>query len=287
MDASYPTAIAFTLNYEGGKSNNPKDPGGKTNQGVTQNTFAAYMRNNKAPVRDVYTMTDTERDAIYRSQYWNMVHGDDLPAGVDMVTFDAGVNSGPGKGIKWLQQALKALGMYPGAVDSQYGNQTHDAAQKADPVATIKGECAVRLSFLHALKTFGTFGKGWTARVTALQPAAVKMALLAQHSIPVTITGSALPLPPEHPIAVAMTADKDEADKAVSTAATGAGVATGGAIIAGGVGAVTPELQGLTIIHWALIAGAVVLVIVAIVYARRASVQVKLSKAYADVIKFL
>lgn len=35
-----------------------------------------------------------------------MIHGDALPAGVDLVVFDGAVNSGLVQAAKWLQRAL-------------------------------------------------------------------------------------------------------------------------------------------------------------------------------------
>lgn len=173
----------FTLPYEGGKVNNKKDPGGKTNQGVTQNTFNGYLTRKNRPKRDVYTMTDAERDEIYKYQYWDTVRGDDLPSGVDVAVFDAGVMSGPSRGVKWLQSALAYLGFYKGKVDGNPGVQTLDASRMADSVKTIKRVCANRLGFVRSLTSlFKTFGKGWTARITACEAFCVKLALQAAAS---------------------------------------------------------------------------------------------------------
>ena len=46
--------------------------------------------------------------AIYRAEYWNAIRGDDLPPGLDLVAFDAAVNSGPSRGARWLQTAVSA-----------------------------------------------------------------------------------------------------------------------------------------------------------------------------------
>jgi len=41
---SFDAALEFVLGYEGGYSNNPKDPGGETNLGITQRTLTEYVR---------------------------------------------------------------------------------------------------------------------------------------------------------------------------------------------------------------------------------------------------
>ena len=38
---NFQACLAFTLKYEGGKSNDPRDPGGRTMEGVTQATYDA------------------------------------------------------------------------------------------------------------------------------------------------------------------------------------------------------------------------------------------------------
>src|SRR5687767_11276425 len=80
MTASgFARAMPRVLAHEGGKVNHPKDPGGRTNCGITQRVYDAWrVRNDLAP-RDVYAMEARERDAIYRGQYWNTIRGDELP----------------------------------------------------------------------------------------------------------------------------------------------------------------------------------------------------------------
>lgn len=169
MKTNYPACIKKVLVYEGGKVNNPKDPGGKTNQGVIQRVFTAYLARKGKANRDVYTMTDVERDDIYRRQYWDAVKGDDLPAGVDLVVFDFAVNSGPGRAAKFLQ---KALGVKQ---DGNIGVATLHAATTADRAKLIAGVCDARLAWLRGLKTFATFGKGWASRVRNVKASALAM----------------------------------------------------------------------------------------------------------------
>jgi lysozyme family protein len=97
MKESFKKAMVHVLKYEGGKVDDPQDPGGRTNQGVTQKTFNAYLASKKQKPRDVYTMKDAERDDIYRSRYWNEAKGDQLPPGIDFVIFDAKGSAEPSR----------------------------------------------------------------------------------------------------------------------------------------------------------------------------------------------
>ena len=159
------------LVFEGGKVNNPNDPGGRTNQGVIQRVYDGWRRRKDLPLRSVYEMEAAERDDIYRNQYWNAVRGDELPAGVDLAVYDGAVNSGPAQAIKWLQRALGV------AVDGHIGEATLRALDECtDMDALVAGICARRLAFMKSLRTWGTFAKGWSRRVAAVQRAGQNLA---------------------------------------------------------------------------------------------------------------
>lgn len=162
--ASWDEAMAIELRFEGGKDDDPIDPGGRTNQGVIQRVYAAYRRSKGLPVRDVFLMENHERDEIYWNNYGKKVRYDELPPGVNIVVADGGVNSGPGQSIKWLQ---RALGLNADGVLGDVTLQaTIDYPDHDDLIAKI---IAQREKFLRALKTFYHFGKGWISRIMQLK----------------------------------------------------------------------------------------------------------------------
>jgi lysozyme family protein len=164
-------ALPRILVYEGGKVDNPKDPGGRTNQGVTQATYNAWRRERNLPGQDVYLMAPAERDTIYKTHYWDVILGDQLPVGLDLCVFDAAVNSGPGHAGVWLQQALGDA--YRGPIDGLIGAKTLQAIQDhGDPEELIADYCAHRLGTLKELATWGAFGRGWSARIANVQKTA-------------------------------------------------------------------------------------------------------------------
>ena len=143
-------ALSRVLVYEGGKVDDPEDPGGRTNKGITQATFNAFLRSHDAATRDVYGITDAEVSTIYKGEYWDRVRGDELPVGVDLCVFDAAVNSGVGRSIKWLQQSLGDH--YAGQIDGVLGNKTVQAVEDfGDSDALIEEFCARRLGTLKRL----------------------------------------------------------------------------------------------------------------------------------------
>ncbi len=158
---NFAACMKHVLIFEGGKVDDPHDPGGRTNQGVIQRVYDGWRERNGKPQQAVYRMTVSERDAIYREGYWNQIRGDRLPAGIDIVVFDGAVNSGPHQAVKWLQRALMVA-----RIDGVVGPATLAAVDAhPDHDALVAAMCQRRLAFLKALKTWGRFGKGWFSRV--------------------------------------------------------------------------------------------------------------------------
>lgn len=177
-EASYRPGLQLVLAHEGGYVNHPADPGGATNKGVTQRVYDNYRRRKGLPIRSVRFIENHEVEEIYRGGYWDEVKGDDLPAGLDYAVFDYAVNSGASKAVKDLQRTLNANANYFGVsgqlkVDGAVGDATILAActaANADEVELIQKYCNRRMGFLKSLKTFKTFGRGWTRRVLGDKP---------------------------------------------------------------------------------------------------------------------
>ena len=162
--SSFHRALKKVLVHEGGKVHDKNDPGGRTNQGITQRVYDAYRQSKKRALRDVFLMEDAERDEIYRRQYWDVIKGDSLPPGVAYVVFDGAVNSGPTQSVKWLQRSLGSL--YEGTVDGIVGELTLTALRRfEDHDILIERIIERRMAFLRSLKTWKFYGNGWTARV--------------------------------------------------------------------------------------------------------------------------
>ncbi|CAK7259109.1 MULTISPECIES: glycoside hydrolase family 108 protein [unclassified Shinella] len=203
--------------HEGGYVNHPKDPGGATNRGVTQRVYDDYRRRNGLPVRSVRQLNETERLAIYRGSYWHPIKGDQLPPGVGYVVYDGAVNSGVAQSVKWLQRALGVK------VDGMIGPTTLAAVcDHPDHDKLIAAICERRMAFLRALKTWPTFGKGWTRRVNEVRATGQAWAKKGTvgHITAAYVPGGE---------AKARVEDAKPAPvKAVADAATGGGLASGG-----------------------------------------------------------
>jgi lysozyme family protein len=167
---NFPICKSDTAMYEGGYVNDPIDPAGATDRGVTQATYNAWRVSQGNTRRDVRQMTDLECTSIYKTQYWDAVRGDELFAGLDLVLYDIAVNSGPVTAIRFLQEALRV------PVDGQFGLMTMGAVSAVtDRAGLIRTICDRRMSFWHSLTTYWRFGKGWTARGEGIEARALAM----------------------------------------------------------------------------------------------------------------
>src|SRR5262245_59762431 len=98
----------FTMEQEGGFSTDPNDPGNWTGCEVGTGELKGTNKGISAcayPDLALASLTGYEIFKIYDRDYWDVVAGDQLPRGIDLCTWDSGVNCGPGKGVEWLQRA--------------------------------------------------------------------------------------------------------------------------------------------------------------------------------------
>ena len=162
MRSNFAEALQIILREEGGFVDHPLDPGGMTNLGVTRRVWEEWT-GHPVTVRQMIDLTPAKVAPMYRRKYWDKIKGDELPAGVDLVVFDAAVNSGPGRAAKWLQACVGV------DVDGDIGPKTLAAVSAFDATQLIDDYGRRRLAFLLDLPTWETFGKGWTKRVAAVR----------------------------------------------------------------------------------------------------------------------
>lgn len=154
---TFDDAFRKLLGVEGDYSDHPADPGGKTRYGVTESVAraAGYTGDMKALPVDL-------AQAIYRRMYWDSVRADDLPPSLRYAVFDAAVNSGVKQAVKWLQRAIGATD------DGIVGPKTITMARAAQPDSVMRRMLAQRLVFMTDLKTWPTFGRGWSRRIAEI-----------------------------------------------------------------------------------------------------------------------
>ena len=168
MLSNWQKSFELMLKSEGGYVNNPADPGGRTNLGVTQATWENWV-GRASDETEMRGLTPEKVKPLYKKKYWDAVRGDDLPVGLDYLMFDFGVNAGPGRAIKLLQSAV---GVTP---DGGFGPITMAAVQAIDPVELIEKFSQAKEDFYRSLSQFPVFGKGWLNRVSDVRDKAISM----------------------------------------------------------------------------------------------------------------
>lgn len=168
----FAACLAFTLAQEGGYVDDPYDPGGATNMGITLATYQHWDHDPALGPADVQTMTERTAAAIYGALYWNALQGSSLPPGVDLSAFDFGVNAGTRRSAELLQEAL---GFPPDQVDGCIGPETLRAAIKADAEAVIAGLAERQSTYYQGLAEFDRYGRGWLDRTERRRQAALAM----------------------------------------------------------------------------------------------------------------
>lgn len=159
--------------YEGGYGWDRNDPGGPTKFGITCYDLAEHlgekMNSMAAWAERVRAMTMETASEIYATKYATPCRFDDLNSGVDCAVFDFGVNSGPSRAIKFAQRIVGTN------ADGILGPITLAAINGMDSAHFVNELCDARLSFLRVVRTWPSFGRGWSARVADLRSYALRL----------------------------------------------------------------------------------------------------------------
>jgi lysozyme family protein len=165
--ARYDDCLAVILKNEGGYVNNPADPGGATNQGITQGVYDAYRHAQSLPQQPVQFITSAEVSAIYFNNYWLPAHCDTMRVPLDLVVFDTAVNMGVSGAMTLLGQAAN---VDTGGIVSTGALQV---IGNFDPMSlaaqTLDQREAKYKAIVAAKPQQGIFLKGWLNRLDTLR----------------------------------------------------------------------------------------------------------------------
>lgn len=143
----------FTLKEEGGFVNDPKDPGGATNHGVTERELS-LARKARVTIADVKALSIEEAASIAEHLYWNPAGCDVLEPGVDAMALDIAFNMGVGRVRGFLMRTQHLTG-----------------------VARINALHGLRIGFWRHLPIWARFGRGWNSRETRCHAFAINLSL--------------------------------------------------------------------------------------------------------------
>ena len=111
--ASFDSAIKIILKHEGGYVNNPNDPGGATNYGISLRfikdypNYGDFDQDGDVDVNDIRKMTINQASMIYKIFWWDKFkYGQIADQTIATKIFDFSVNMGATRAHILLQEAL-------------------------------------------------------------------------------------------------------------------------------------------------------------------------------------
>lgn len=199
-EAAFDAALASVLELEGGYSDDPYDPGGPTNRGITLAVFARFRGvsldavSRPRVIEELKAIPEDDVRAIYRSRYWGPAQCPAMSAGLALFHFDAAVNHGVRASALMLQRALGV------DVDGEIGPLTLRAIAKHDQAQLLEDYAAIRRDRYRALPHFWRFGRGWLKRVEVAE-ARAKALVACEHDVVSDIRKGGLAMTEEHDVA--------------------------------------------------------------------------------------
>ncbi len=171
QQSRFQIALDFALRWEGGFSDDPLDAGGRTNRGITERVYHAWLASRGEDDKLVEHITEDEVRAIYNNNYWRTGRSDALSPDIDWLQFDASVNHGPVGAKRLLQRALVACGRDI-SVDGIIGPKTLEAASLVRSVDLGRAYLAQRSALYHRIverkPDQKRFIRGWLNRISDL-----------------------------------------------------------------------------------------------------------------------
>ena len=168
--ASFDLFLPLLLRFEGGFVDDPDDPGGATNKGVTMATFqhCAHELLGIDPTLDnLRALTDAQAGIIYRALYWDKIRGDEFPLQeLANIVCDFYVNSGTHATLL-LQRVVNGMGAKV-VTDGVIGLASIQAMAAFPQNDIYRQYKQGRIAYYQNLgQKFPKFLKGWLNRVNS------------------------------------------------------------------------------------------------------------------------
>ena len=166
--SNFKECLDIVLKSEGGFVNNPADPGGRTNLGVTQRVWEDFV-GHPVSEADMRALTPEKVAPLYEQRYWRPTYCEVLPRGLSLLVFSMGINAGPGRSVKLLQSCLGCV------ADGVIGPKTMELIKSANVADLIQRFSEARRHYYESLNK-PMFIKGWLNRVDHEETQALQMA---------------------------------------------------------------------------------------------------------------
>jgi lysozyme family protein len=168
--ASFDIFLPMLLKFEGGYVDDPADPGGETNKGVTMATFqgCAHELLGIDPTSDnLKALTDGQAGILYKALYWNKIQGDAFVLqDLANIGCDFFVNAGT-NATKLLQNVMIQMGANISA-DGVIGPGSIEALVGLPQLEVYRRYKQGRIAYYQNLgQKYPKFLQGWLNRVNA------------------------------------------------------------------------------------------------------------------------
>lgn len=156
-EVAFPWVIGVEKGYSHDAADDGNWTGGRQGRGILKGT--KYGVSAKAyPMLDIINLTIDDAAGIAKKDYWDVLRGDELPAGVSLAVFDHGYNSGVRHAVMLLQATLDVH------IDGVVGDETLKAAGGADIKMLVYDYALTRVEDYTRDRTWTEDGKGWCLR---------------------------------------------------------------------------------------------------------------------------
>ncbi len=155
---NFQESIKVILKHEGGYVNDPVDPGGETNMGISKRAY---------PDLDIKGLTKEKAEEIYYKDYWLKSKAPQVPDELRLIYFDMVVNMGKSRAVKILQTAVNAKGVKTD-IDGGIGPQTISNSLKSglEPARLRSYRVKYYADLVNRKTSLEKYWYGWYRRAT-------------------------------------------------------------------------------------------------------------------------
>ncbi len=168
--ASFDVFLPMVLRFEGGYVDDPTDPGGETNKGITMITFQACSQRLLGidPTSDnLKALTDAQAGIIYEALYWDQIQANSFGLqDLANIVCDFYINAGT-HATKLLQHVMNNLGANL-VEDGSIGAASLQALAGLPQVEVYRQYKQGRIAYYQTLgQRYPQFLNGWLNRVNS------------------------------------------------------------------------------------------------------------------------
>jgi len=162
--SNFDTAILTVLKNEGGYVDNPSDPGGATNFGISYRFLSSLEKNKTVTYSDIRALTQDQAIAIYKSQWWDRYqYGRINDQSIATKLLDLSVNMGAANAHTSIQRAIRSVN---GVRLNEDGILGDESIKEINAVNSIELLCALKSEAAGRYREFKNphFLEGWLNR---------------------------------------------------------------------------------------------------------------------------